>query len=300
MNRSRGFISLPFLLCCLLLAATAQLALQWCVREHTRVSEYINGCQLRLLCGSLFQEQDARGVPAGEYTWYEGTLEPGAEQVRVSASSTYSDDGLINYLQAEASAANHSSAVQRLSRLQLCFSEAQQQLAQNYALASKTLTGSEYLQQEALYIQASDEEVTLPGTSFLKGKCASTISSSDAAKNGLTPRFYYLTGNSALTLASTKPFYGRAVIINHVSITLANSSKFPDRLVLMSEQGKITLGKNVILGKALIITPMQVVIGAGCNITGLIIAGGIELQGDASFTPDASVVAPFTSNVWVN
>lgn len=292
MRSSRGSLSLSCLVICLLLLLLVQLPLLWGIREQERLRDFWRGYQLRLLCGSVLQVRDS--LPPGEYVFYEGLLLPGKEPVTVTGLSKDSEDGLINLLELSATAANHAGAVQRLRRLQLSFSQNQRQLGEEgWALASINLTGTEYLPEEAKY--TSIEEVTVPQVSFLENIGLDNLSSKSAEINGLSNRFYYLPTNSLLTLSSTKPFYGSAVIINHSNIKIGSGSHFPDRLVLLNDKGDITLQQGVRLDKALVMSPGTVIIAKNCRINGLVIAKNIILEGTSTFTADAEVVAPFTS-----
>ena len=227
MHSAKGSISLPCLLAALLLALSAQLCLHYAVKGYEAEKDFLRGQQLRLLCGSVLQAIGQKPQPAGTQLCYEGELQPGNEPVTVTSESSYSSDGQIDYLKVSAAAANHVGAVQRLHRLRVSFSPEMRKLAAKSVLAGRSLTGSEYLQQAALY--TSTEEVRLPQMSFLRNKCPSVLNKKAVAEVGLSARFYYLKNNNSLLLG-TEGLHGPTLIVNPYSITTAEGSYYPDRI----------------------------------------------------------------------
>ena len=227
--------------------------------------------------------------PAGTQLCYEGELQPGNEPVRVTSESSYSSDGQIDYLKVSAVAANHVGAVQRLHRLRVSFSPEMRKLAAKSVLAGRSLTGGEYLQQAALY--TSTEEVRLPQISFLENKCAASLNKRTTEENGLSARFYYLRSSNSLRLGS-KGLQGATLIADKFSINTAPGSYYPDRIVLISEEGDITLGDGTKMAQALLLAKGTVTIGAGCLLNGFVLADKIVLRGTADLTPDTGAVEP--------
>lgn len=289
MHSAKGSISLPCLLAALLLALSAQLCLHYAVKGYEAEKEFLRGQQLRLLCGSVLQTLGCAPQPAGEQVCYEGELQPGNEPVTVTSESSYSSDGQIDYLKVSAVAANHVGAVQRLHRLRVSFSPEIQALAAKSVLAGRSLTGGEYLQQAALY--TSKEEVRLPQISFLQNKCAASLNKRTTEENGLSARFYYLRSNTSLSLGN-KGLQGATLIANKLAIITAAGSYYPDRIVLISEEGDITLGDGTKMAQALLLAKGTVTIGAGCRLNGFVLADKIVLRGTADLTPDTGAVEP--------
>lgn len=298
-HSERGSICLPCLLISLLLVLFAAPVLLWSARELKAERDFLRSQQLRTLCSTLLKQKSVKRIPAGSYTWYEGVLQPGAEPVCVLGKSSFSEDGLINYLEAAAQPANHAGAVQRLRRLQVSFSEAQQRLAGRCVLASSALKGAEYLSAAALYIQASEEEVRLPQFSFLEGKTAKNLTAQDMAATGLGACFYYLPSGT-LKVTAKQTVRGASVVVNSASVSVGAEAYFPDRLVLASANSSMALGQGVRMDKALLMAKGNITLGAGCKIKGLIIAKNIILQGNATFIPDAEVAAAFTTPFYPN
>ena len=147
----RGSISLYLLVVALLMTLLAHMALLWSQREFGKTKQRLLEQQLRQLNNSYFLNLKDSSLAPGQYQCFAGVLQPGSEPVEIIAKSEDSTDGLINFFQVQGTAANLGSAVQRLCRLSLNFSESQRLLAGQYALASKTVTGLEYLPQEAVY-----------------------------------------------------------------------------------------------------------------------------------------------------
>ena len=289
MHSAKGSISLPCLLAALLLALSAQLCLHYAVKGYEAEKEFLRGQQLRLLCGSVLQAMGQKPQPAGTQLCYEGELQPGNEPVTVTSESIYSSDGQIDYLKVSAVAANHVGAVQRLHRLRVNFSPEMRKLAAKSVLAGRSLTGGEYLQQAALY--TSTEEVRLPQMSFLRNKCPGVLNKKAVAEVGLSARFYYLKNNNSLLLG-TEGLHGPTLIVNPYSITTAEGSYYPDRLVLISENGNIKLGAGTRLAQALVLAKGMVTICEGCQLNGFVMADKIVIEGKADLTPDTGAVEP--------
>lgn len=301
MNRERGSISLGLLVVCVVLALGAQLALLWSGQEAKRTGETLLNKQLRVLCVSAFRSLPPTGLPAGEWELCRGSLRPSQGEVVVTGKSEYSDDGLINFLEVSAAVVNQTSAVQRLRRLRVEFAPCQQELAANYALASKVIEGSEYLASGELYIQATDEEVKLPAVEFFQNRSALSITPADVKTQGLSTQFTFLPSSSAFSFAATSsPMKGATVLGTQGSISIGKGCSFPERLVLVSRRGNIVISQNVSMAKALVIAYGNVTVEAGCKINGLIIANRIILKGASTFTKDADVVAPFVSTAYIN
>lgn len=295
----RGSIALPCLFISLLCAAFIVPVLLWSGREIAHEQEFLRSQQLRTLCASFMQQKSRHAVPAGSYSWYEGVLQPGAEQVSVLGKSSYSSDGLLNHLEVAAQPAKNVGAVQRLHRLELSFSEQQQRLAGRCVLVAQTLKGAEYLPSEALYIQASEEEVRLPQFSFLSGKAIKNLTAQEMTATGLNACFYYLPSGT-LKPAAKQVVHGASVVVNSASISVGAQAHFPDRLVLVSENSSMALGQGVRMDKALLMAKGNITIGADCKIQGLVIAKNIILQGKVTLIPDEEVTQSFSTPFYPN
>ena len=296
----RGSVSIYLLLVALVLALLAQLALLWCNQELAKGQKRLLKQQLRKLNNSYFMQLKDKNLPPGAYLCWEGDLFPSNEAVVVEATSTASSDGLINLLDVKSTALNADGAVQGLCQLTLNFAEAKRSLAQQYALASKKATGLEYLAQEAVYIQASTEEVKLPDVRFFYKKAASNTTANMLVSDGFTRCFTYLDWDSSFVFPRQARILGATVFVNKASIEIGAACSFPHRLAMYSQKGNISIGDNVRMDKALVHAYGTVTIGSGCKITGLIIANNIVLKGASDFRADADVVAPFVSCAFMN
>ncbi len=297
MVSEKGAIGLPCVVLALVLLLCAQLVLLYAGSAYERELDYIRMQQLRQLCSSVFLAKNDALQPAGEELCYEGTLQPGKLAVKVTCQSTYSADGQANFLEVKASAADVG-AVQHLCRLQVGFSPTLQEMAAASCLAARKLEGADYLSQAALY--TSVEEVKLPEVSFLKGKCPNAISQKTVEDEGFSSRFYYINTNSTLSLGSSNGLRGQTLLVKQGFITIPAGSRFPDRLVLISENGDITLGSNVKLSQALIMAKGTVTIGAGSSINGFVLANNIVLKGNVTLTPDTGATASIATPAYVN
>ena len=289
MYSAKGSISLPCLLAALLLALSAQLSLLYAVRGYESEKDFLREQQLRLLCSSVLQAIGQEPRPPGRQLCYEGELQPDSEPVTVTSESIYSSDGFIDYLKVTAAAVNHAGAVQRLHRIRVSFGPQMQALAAKSVLAGRSLTGDGYLQQAALY--TSIEEVKLPQMSFLRDKCPGVLNKKSVAEVGLSARFYYLRNNNSLSLG-TEGLRGPTMIVNPFSINTAEGSYYPDRLVLISENGNIKLGAGTRMAQALVLAKGKVTICKGCQLNGFVMADKIVIEGNADLTPDIGAVEP--------
>ncbi len=302
----KGSVSVVLLIICFVLALLAHLALISSRQELKEARQRVLAKQLRHLNNSFFMKLANEELPSGQWQCFQGRVQPGKESVTVNCKSEYSSDGLINFLEVKSKADNYAGqsgnadAVQRLCRLKMNFAEAQKKMAEKYVLTSKKATGLENLEQEALYIQASTEEVTLPALSFFQGKAASSITSDETVNEGLTRRFVYLNSSQIFTFKKNSVIRGQSIFTNKASIIIGATCHFPDRLAMYSTQGNITLEDNVRLDKALLHAYGTVTIGSGCKINGLIIANNIVLKGKADFSADADVLAAFASCAFSN
>lgn len=294
-GKSKGSVSLLLLLVSLVLLLIAHLGLLWSSKQLDRTQHVLLTRQLRGLTGSFLQTFSGKRPPKGQWICYDGTLQPAGAKIKVTGTSTYSGDNLINFLRFKAAADGNAEAVQQLCQLHMEFSEAQRRLAGRYALVSRKVKGLEYLPEQSIYIQANNEEVRLPQISFLEGKALSGLTIDNTEFDGLHACFYYLKSYDDITLKGGTTMLGSSVLSKYGRFTLGEKSRFPHRVALMSEQSSITIRKNTRLDKALVMAYSQVIIEPGCRINGLIIANEIVLLGPSEFTADADVVAPFTS-----
>lgn len=296
----RGSISIYLLITTVVLALTAQMALLWSKQELEKRQQVLLHQQLRLLTNSVFHKLKTKELAAGQYQCFSGTIWPGDEPVTVATKSETSSDGLISFLEVKGTAANHAGAVQRLCHITLQFADAPKLWAGQYALASRTAEGLEYLQQEGIYIQASKEEVQLPAVDFLNQRAAGSITAAELANEGMNRHFNYIPSDSGFAFTRGSTLAGETTFVNRGSIVVNANCVFPDRLALYSQKSGITIGDNVRMDKALLHAYGTVTIGAGCRINGLIIANKIILKGTSTFSADADVVAPFTSCAFTN
>ena len=260
----RGSISIYLLITTVVLALTAQMALLWSKQELEKRQQVLLHQQLRLLTNSVFHKLKTKELAAGQYQCFNGTIWPGNEPVTVAAKSETSSDGLISFLEVKGTAANHAGAVQRLCQITLDFADAPRAWAGQYALASRTAEGLEYLQQEGIYIQASREEVQLPAVDFLNQRAAGSITAAELANEGMNRHFNYIPSDSGFAFTRGSTLAGETTFVNRGSIVVNANCVFPDRLALYSQKSGITIGDNVRMDKALLLAYGTVTIGTGC------------------------------------
>lgn len=299
---SRGSISLTMLIMCFFLAFLAQLALHVSNKEFEYSLKHFQNRQLRTLCYSAMSAASPRDFAAGNGSLTEAKLEPGGEKIRLSYTSRYSDDSLLQYFELEAAALNDKNAVQRLRVCNLILPEKLVNLASHYPLIyGSRLEGKEYL--TGIEIYTSSEEDMVPQIGFLKGIGINPVNDEEMSRQGLNKRFYFVDSDNTVQrflFTGGRKFYGSTVFASSGSISIGNSCVFPDRIIFISERGSIDIGSNVQMNNAIVIAKNKVRIGEGCRIKGVIYADCICIEGNSSFLTDENIVAQFSSGYFIS
>lgn len=291
MNSERGSITLPCIIVAMLLLALATGLLALVTREYEHTRSFVRNRQLRVLAVSTLAQAERFG--AGRQVLLERAFYPDKEKVVVTLEKTQSNDGLIRQAEVLAEAAKHTGALQRFRQLHFQLADEQKLLARDYAMIGKRITGTEYLDAEARYIQA--QEVSLPQVSFMQA-LNSSVTASGLATDGLSSAFYYINGTFSFPTGG-KTIAGSTVFVTSGNMLINANTRFTGRVALISQKGMITISKNCRFDNALIMAQSGVLLKAGCNITGCIIAPSIVIEGAGRFTPSAAAALPFTSAI---
>ncbi len=113
---------------------------------------------------------------------------------------------------------------------------------------------------------------------------------------GLSGALYYDDGHYSKSIASTsKNIKGQGCLAAMMSIFIADGTKLPDFCIIISD-GQIEVGKNAVLGKALLIAKENLTIKSGASVSGIAMCGGsLTLEDGAVFTRDETVLQPFVT-----
>ena len=301
MSSSRGNISVALLGIGLFLAAVAHLVMGYVARTTQLEMEHLRGRQLRLLCSSAITRLAQQELESGECTPVTLTLQPGNVPATLMSKVTYSDDGCFRYLETSVEAEEQS---HHLRHMQFQLNEEMQEQGKRFMLISrKSLVGSEFLPEEAIY--TSTEEVKFPQIEFLKNtsdakRSISDLSMEDVKLYGLDKRFYYLSNASEpITFSKNLKVYGTAVIATEGSIIIESGCQFFDRVTLISK-GNIIIKGGVKLPQALLLAYGKVTIGTGCQLGGVVFSdSNIELLGNSTLVHDGDVVARISSAFYI-
>ena len=295
MARQRGSCALLALLVCGFLAAVALVELYFAAATYTKHELLLEQLQLRTLAGSVMQglAQTADAESPQSFVLY-----PGQKTATLTSTSTSSTDSSFSELRVTAATARSQAVCQRLT---FTPSPELQALAQSYGLiASYGITNSNYLPDGTLY--TSNTKITVPSVDFLEERASTTLDLDDLHQNGGNHAFVYLPDSSTtyqLTYSKDEPrTQGALLIATPGHVTIADNFNFSGLLILITKRGAVTLGKNVTLDSALIISKGRLTIGSNCKLTGIFMAQDkIVLDGTCKLTQDASVVAPFSSYI---
>lgn len=293
MNKQRGSITIPCLLVALLLLVLATGMLVFTTREYRHTRDYIRNRQLRLLAASTLAR--AAALDEGEQVLLEHVFYPDNAKVLLTLKKTSSSDKLISKTEVLAEPAVHVGAGQRFKQFHFRLTEEQQSLGAEYAMIGKQITGEELLGAETRYIQA--QEVSLPQVDFMQ-ELKSAPTAKEIADDGLNASFYYINSTFAFPTGG-KTIAGSTVFAVRNNLTINANTHFTGHVVLISQKGMITVGKNCRFDNALLMAAGGVKLAEGCNVQGCIIAPSIVINGTGRFTASAAAFAPFSSAIMV-
>ena len=295
MKARSGGCSLILLLGMLYLLMLGHLILLHVKNDFQRTVEQIQGLRERQLCSSLATWLLNQQEPPPSLSFTTSFM-PGAVQVNVQASQSQSSDNAFSKLNVQVTS---KFSQQNLNRWQFSPSSEHQLLGAQYMFISKYQPeGASYISDSKLY--TSTGSPALPDISFLNGKAHTSLDMEELHDYGFDSNFIYLTSSKTITYKTTaKTTKGNGLIACTSGITLDKNFTHSGRLILISN-ASITIGDSVKLPNALIIAKNNVTIGTGCTLKGVIFAGNkIKILGKGNFTHDASAVASYASAFYI-
>ena len=295
----RGSISLVLLFGCCFLAALIALISHSITQEYEKQLQQLQFLQLRTLAESTIAGLAQLSTQEeGTHQLQAVTLYPGKHCASLSYSYFTSTDSCFSVLTAQAETKNAQANFQQLKFIP---SDTIQSLANSYGvIASYGITNSKYLPEGTLY--TSNGNFTVPELSFLAAYGRTALDLEELHSNGGNGSFIYIENSTAQTRltynASLPVTKGTLLIASHGNILVEKNFQAPNRLILLTDQGTITLEDNVSLQSALIISKGRLTIGKSCKLRGIFMAQDrIVLQGSCTITQDTDVVAPFVSPI---
>lgn len=259
--------------------------------ERVRVMEDIRGYQMRIACSSAMMSLPEFQDAYRERILYRGILRLGNIPFSVSTENEYSNDGIFSMFKVKAFCENNSSScAQKLSRLTMHPDRNSCMPDPSCCITGREVEGAEYAEGK---VYTGMGKVQIPSAAFLKGRCVSSLSSEELRLNGFAEGFYYL---SSFRFGGGSTFHGNGAVIADYDINVGSGSRFPGRVILLSEQGNITIGSGTVFECVLIIAAGTVTVESGCRIQGAVCSGRrVILKGSSVFIPDENAVAPFSS-----
>ncbi len=263
-------------------------------KDYQQTVEQIQGLRERQLCSSLATWLQNQEEPPPNLC-FTTSFRPGAIQAKVQASHSQSSDKAFSKFNVQVTSKySH----QSLNRWQFIPSNEHQLLGAQYMFITKALEGTSYISDSKLYTSIGSP--MLPEISFLNGKAHTKLDMEELHNYGLDSNFVYLTSSKTITYQNTaKTTRGNGLIACTSGITLEKNFTHNGRLILISN-ASITIGDSVKLPNALIIAKNNVTIGTGCTLKGVVFAGNkIKILGKGNFTHDASAVASYASAFYI-
>lgn len=285
----------------ILCAAVCLHAAAYLVRQEAQEnSRRILRRQLQFAVHALAKAGFENGsLPEGGISLPTQTLYPGNYTLKAGIFEENSSGGIKKYIvQAEAGG-----EIFALQQVKITLPQQIAELGIRYTLASgKSIEGEENLPEGIAYAGEMGEILpSLDVKNFAAFKELNFPSKSTFEEYGLGGALYYDDGNYSKSIASnSQNIKGEGVLVSKMSIFIADGTKMPDFCVIISD-GQIEIGKNAVLGKALLLSKYDITIKSGASVNGMAFCDGRLIVGDkVTFTRDESVLQPFITACRLN
>lgn len=291
----RGGIGTAVLAGILCAAVCLHAAAYWVRQEAEENSRRNLRRQLQFAVQALAKAGFENGsLPEGGINLPPQKLYPGNYTLKAGIFEENTSGGIKKYtVQAEAGGEAFA-----LQQLQVALPQQISELGKRYTLAAgKSLQGAENLPEGIAYAGELGEILqSLDVKDFAAFKEMDFPAKSTFEEYGLGGALYYDDGNYSKSIASSsKNIKGEGVLVSKMSIFIADGSKMPDFCVIISD-GQIEIGKNAVLGKALLLSKYDITVKSGASVNGIAMCGGsLTLEDGAVFTRDETVLQPFVT-----
>ena len=283
----RGGIGTAVLAGILCAAVCLHAAAYWVRQEAEENSRRILRRQLQFAVQALAKAGFENGsLPEGGINLPPQKLQPGNYTLKAGIFKENTSGGIKKYtIQAEAGGETFA-----LQQLQIALPQQIAELGKRYTLAAgKSLQGAENLPEGIAYAGELGEILqSLDVKDFAAFKEMDFPSKSTFEEYGLGGALYYDDGNY-------RNIKGEGVLVSKMSIFIADGTKMPDFCVIISD-GQIEIGKNAVLGKALLLSKYDITVKSGACVNGIALCDGrLIVEDGVTFARDESVLQPFVT-----
>lgn len=296
---NRGGIGIAVLAGVLCAAACLHAAAYWARQEAEEVQQRLLRRQLQFAVQALAKSdfknsplpKDGINLPAHK-------LYPGGYDLQAKITSE-TNGGITKYV------INAAAGGQNLDLEQLKITLPQDviRLGGSYTLAAgKKINGAENLPDGMAHAQERGDILdSLAIESFAPFKELDFPARTSFEELGLSGALYYDDGNYSKNIAAnSKNIKGQGFLVAKMSIFIADGTKMPDFCVIISD-GQIEIGKNAVLGKALLLSKYDITVKSGASVNGIALCdGNLTVQDGAAFQRDETVLQPFITALHLN
>lgn len=166
-----------------------------------------------------------------------------------------------------------------------------------------------YVDNKMVAVVSNKRELSVPvipslSYSFIQNKILAQPPGGEEISNitPLTGRVYLYKHryNFPYSIAPYQTLSGNGVIYSAEAIKIGENVRIPSRVVLISESS-ISIGKNAVLDKVLLVARQNIDIEEGVKLTGCAVAGGkVKVGKHAKIISDTTVKAKIKTNYWLN
>lgn len=287
----RGGIGVAVLAGVLAVVAFLHAAAYWLRQEAEETQQRLVRRQLQFAVQALAKSDFMDSALQNSIELPPQKLYPGGYILRAGIDAE-EQNGLARYI-ISADAGGQSLALQQFK---LNLPQDIAELGRRYTLAAgKKLTGAENLPEGTVYADNLGGILdSLDIKNYANFKEMAFPTKTEFEEYGLSGALYYDDGHYSKSIAATsKNIKGQGCLVAMMSIFVADGTKMPDFCVIISD-GQIEIGKNAVLGKALLISKYDITIKSGASVSGIALCdGNLTIESGANFTRDETVLQPF-------
>ena len=278
----------------LCVAACLHAAAYWQRQEAQETQQRLLRRQLQFAVQALARADFMDStVPAVGFNLPPQKLYPGAYDL-TAAIKAEEQNGITRYtISAEAGGETFA-----LQRLKLTLPPDIIELGSSYTLAAgKSISGAENLPEGVGYAANMGNILnSLDVKNYAAFKELDFPTKTSFEELGLSGALYYDDGHYSKSIASTsKNIKGQGCLAAMMSIFIADGTKMPDFCVIISD-GQIEIGKNAVLGKALLLSKYDITVKSGASVNGIALCDGrLIVEDGVTFTRDEGVLQPFAT-----
>lgn len=287
----RGGIGVAVLAGVLAVAGCLHAAAYWLRQEAEETQQRLVRRQLQFAVQALAESDFMDSTLQNSIELPPQKLYPGGYILRAGIDAE-EQNGLARYI-IIAEAGGQSLALQQLK---LNLPQDIAELGRRYTLAAgKKLTGAENLPEGTAYADNLGSILdSLDIKAYAGFKEMAFPTKTEFEEYGLSGALCYDDGHYSKSIAAaSKNIKGHGCLVAMMSIFVADGTKMPDFCVIVSD-GQIEIGKNAVLGKALLISKYDITIKSGASVSGIALCdGNLTIEGGANFMRDETVLQPF-------